>query len=177
MAFMVRTAGDAAGLEPQVRKVMRELSPDLPIYSVATMSTRLGAVVSAQRLSGLLLSAFAGLALLLAIIGLYGVLSYRVSQRTREIGIRMALGAQRPAVLGLIIGQGLRLTALGLVLGLAAAAATTRVFAGLLYQTAPTDPVSFFAAAVVLVGAALAACWLPARRATRVDPIDALRAE
>jgi len=124
-----------------------------------------------------LLTLFGGLALLLAAGGIYGVLAYSVTQRQREIGIRMALGAQPHTVVSLMIGQGLRLALVGAVIGIAAALALTRVVRSLLYAVTPTDPLTFAAVTVLLLLVALLACWLPARRAARVDPVVALRSE
>jgi putative ABC transport system permease protein len=124
-----------------------------------------------------LLGIFASMALLMAVIGLYGVISYSVMQRTQEIGIRMALGAQRSEVLGLVIGQGMQLAGIGAGIGLAASLAFSRVLKSQLFQVSAFDPLTFTATALVLIGAALLACYLPARRATRVDPMDALRYE
>jgi ABC-type antimicrobial peptide transport system permease subunit len=125
----------------------------------------------------MLLGTFAGLALLLAAVGLYGVLSYSVGQRTREIGVRMALGAQSADVVSMVVRHGFKLASLGLLLGAAAAFALTRLLRTVLYEVSPFDPASFAAVAIVLALIGLFACWLPARRATRVNPIEALRAE
>ena len=133
--------------------------------------------VSDRRLSLLLLGIFAAIALLLASVGIYGVMSYSVEQRTREIGIRMALGAERSSVLRLIVGQGARLAASGILVGIAGAFALSRVMAGLLYGVSATDPLTYLALAAVLAAVAVAACAVPARRALLVDPAVALRAE
>ena len=130
-----------------------------------------------QRLNLTLLAVFAGVALALAVIGLYGVLAYAVAQRQREIGVRMALGAQRRDVLGLVVGHGMRLTGIGVILGLAGALALTRVLKSLLFEIKPFDPVTFLTVTALLAGVALLACWIPARRAAKVDPIEALRYE
>ena len=141
------------------------------------MEQRLADSLAGRRFSMLLLSLFAALALILAAVGIYGVMSYAVAQRTHEIGVRMALGANRSSVLAMVIKNGLVLTVSGIALGLAGASALTRLLASLLYDVKPTDPVTFGAVALLLVGVALLACYIPARRATKVVPMEALRYE
>ena len=154
-----------------------KVDPSIPVTKVRTMSEVMSLSLAAQRFNTLLLGVFAGVALLLASVGLYGVLAFSVAQRTREIGIRMALGAQTRDVLRLVLRQGLTLSLLGVAAGVGVSLAGTRVLAGLLYGVAPTDPATFAAVAMVLVAVALVACLIPARRAMRVDPIVALRYE
>jgi ABC-type antimicrobial peptide transport system permease subunit len=153
------------------------VDPDLPIAKVAPLTVIVKDSLTQSRFSMLLLSAFGALALILASIGIYGVVSYSVGQRTREIGVRMALGAQRRNVLGLVLGQGARLAGLGIAIGLVAAIGVTRLMASLLFGVAPRDPLTFFAVPVLLMAIALLACYIPARRAMRVDPMVALRSE
>jgi ABC-type antimicrobial peptide transport system permease subunit len=141
------------------------------------MSQLVSANLAQRRLSVQLLSSFAGSAVLVSALGLYGVLAYMVNQRTREIGIRVALGARRRDLLRLVIGQGMRLALLGIALGLVGAFALSSVLQRLLYEIKSTDPVTFAAVTLTLLGVALLACWLPARRATKVDPMEALRQE
>jgi ABC-type antimicrobial peptide transport system permease subunit len=157
--------------------VVADVDPNQPLHNVMTMEQRLANTTASRQLNTALLGSFAGLALLLALVGIYGVMSYAVTQRQREIGVRMALGAQRRDVLGLILHGGLRLTLLGVVVGLAGAFALTRYLSSLLYSVKATDPVTFLGVAVALTGVALLACWLPARRAAKVDPMTALRTE
>ncbi|MBI2928598.1 MAG: FtsX-like permease family protein, partial [Verrucomicrobia bacterium] len=166
-----------AGLISAVRGVVAEVEPNQSLHNVMTMEQRLANTTTSRRLNTVLLGSFAGVALLLAVVGIYGVMSYAVTQRRREIGVRMALGAQKSDVLSLIIHGGLRLTLLGVAIGLAGAFALTRYLSSLLYSVKATDPVTFLLVAFALIGVALLACWLPARRAAKVDPIEALRQE
>jgi putative ABC transport system permease protein len=170
-------AGDPASITAAVREEIRRLDPNIPLFAVRSMDEvkRLGSWQFG--LFGWLFSAFGAVALLLAITGVYGLLSYAVSQRTQEIGVRMALGAARRDVVRLIVGQGIRLAVLGIVFGLIAAFAVTRIIASLLFNITPTDAVSFIGASTFLVVTAIAASYVPTRRATAVDPLIALRAE
>ena len=177
MAIVARHAGDPAGFSAAVRALVLELDRNLPVSDVATMSTRLVRSMADRRYPMLLLSVFAALAVLLAAVGIYGVLSYAVSQRLREIGVRMALGAQRADVLGMVIGRGMRLTLMGVAIGAAGGLFASRALGRLLYGVAPTDPITFAAVAGLLVLVALVAVYVPALRATRVDPITVLRSE
>jgi len=173
----VRTAGDPMAVVAGVRAAVRAVDPDQPLSRVRTMEDLLESSFGQRKLSLVLLGVFAGLALLLASIGIYGVMSYSVAQRTREMGIRMALGAQRGGVLKLVVAHGMRLAMAGIVLGAAGSLALTRVLQGQLYAVRPTDPATFTAVATLLAMVALAATLLPALRATRVDPVVALREE
>ena len=173
----VRTAGDPGAMAPAALDAIRRLDASLPVTDVRTMRERVSGSVAAQRLTASLLAGFAIVALLLAAVGLYGVLALAVAQRRAEIGVRMALGAQRGQVVWLIVRRGMRLTAVGLTLGLAAAVGAGRVLSSLLYRTSPADLPTFLAVPLVLAVVALAASALPALRASRIDPIEALRAE
>ena len=177
VSFVLRTALEPAALTPAIRTAMREVEPTLPIFAVRTMDELFDNTVTNQRIMLTLLSIFAGLALLLAAIGLYGVLSYIVGQRTREVGIRMALGATAAAVRQLMLTQGLRLAATGLVVGVAGCLASAHLLGSLLYGVSPHDGTSLVAVSLVLVIIGLGASWLPAHKATRVNPTEALRAE
>jgi putative ABC transport system permease protein len=175
--LVIRSRGDMAALESAVRGVVRSIDANQPVYEVMTMEERLAQAIAPRRLNLLLLGGFAGLALLLAAVGIYGVMSYVVSQRAHEIGVRMALGAQRSDILTLIMNQGMLLVGSGVGAGLIAALALTRSLRSLLYGIGPQDPIAFLAAPVVLLIVALLACWFPARRATKADPMLALRCE
>ncbi|HET7287236.1 MAG TPA: FtsX-like permease family protein, partial [Pyrinomonadaceae bacterium] len=158
-------------------KEVAALDADVPLFGVKSMDEYLSASVAAPRFNTTLLTIFAGVALVLTIVGLYGVMSYSVVQRTNEIGIRLALGAQSRDVLIMIIKQGSKLIVVGLIIGLAGAFAATRVIASLLFGVTTKDPFTFIAAAVLLAIVALLACYIPAWRATKVDPLEALRYE
>jgi len=173
----VKTVGDPHGIVGAVRDEVRDLDKDLPIYNIRTLDDYLSAAVAQPRLFAVLLAIFAGLALALTTIGLYGVMSYSVAQRTHEIGIRMALGARPANVLRLVVMQGMTVAALGIGFGLVTALLVTRVMAGLLFGIGTRDPVTFAAIALIIAGVALGACFVPARRATKVDPMVALRYE
>jgi len=175
--LVVRTAGDPLGALPGVKRALRELNPALPPANIATMEEMVADSSAYRRLTMYVIAGFAALALALAAVGLYGVISYSVAQRGHELGIRMALGAQPADVLRLVVGQGLALTAAGTALGLGAAYALTRFLASMLFGVKPRDPLTFAAVALVLAVVATAAAYIPARRATRVDPLTALRYE
>jgi len=177
MTLVVRHSGEPGPLVGAVRSIVRDLDRDVPLTDVATMATRLTRSMSDRRYPMLLLSGFAVLAMLLAAIGLYGLLSYVVSRRTREIGVRMALGADQPTVLRMVLRDGVRLTLIGVVAGAIASVAAARALGHLLYGVGPTDPLTFAAVGLLLVVVATIASYLPAARATRVDPVEALRTE
>jgi len=171
----LRTSGDPLSLVAAARGKIHQIGADLPVYDVRTLSSRVGDATTQARFSALLLTVFAVAALALATIGIYGVISFAVAQRTREIGIRVALGADRGAVLRLIVGQGASVAVVGLVLGVAAALAATRVLRALLFDVTPTDPLTLITVVALLALAAFVACWIPARRAARLQPATALR--
>jgi putative ABC transport system permease protein len=177
MTLVARTDGDPLSYVTALRSEVQALDNDQPIASVYTMEQLLSESVARARFSTTLLTIFAFIALLLAAVGIYGVMSYSVTQRTHEIGIRMALGANNRAVMRMVIGQGMMIAVIGVAAGLAASFALTRLLASLLFGTSATDPATFVAIALVLMGVALGACFIPARRATRVDPMVALRYE
>jgi putative ABC transport system permease protein len=175
--LVVKTEVDPASLAATVRRTVWEIDRDQPVSNIRTMDEILSESIARQRFSMLLLAIFAGVALILAAVGIYGVMSYSVAQRTHEIGIRMALGAQSGAVLKLAVGYGLKLVIAGVVIGLIAAFALTRVMSTLLFGVTATDPTTFTLISLLLVGVAAIASYIPARRATKVDPIIALRYE
>jgi len=177
LSLVVRSATETQTLAAKVRSALQAADPQAPASSVRAMEQVLTAALAARRFNMLLLSVFAGAALLLAVAGLYGVMSYTVAERTREIGIRLALGAQRREALRLVVGQGLRLTAVGVALGLAASLAVTQVLKSLLFGLSTTDPLTYIGVTLLLVSVALLACWWPARRAAKIDPLLALRRE
>lgn len=177
VAVVLRTEGDPAAVMDSVRRAVAELDPREVIYNVQTLDEVVSRSFAARRLSMILLSAFAGLALVLACVGIYGVISYLVSQRTHEIGVRMALGAHRNAILRLVMGHGIRMAAIGVVIGIGAALALTKLMANQLFGVSAHDPLTFAGVGVLLLVVAAAACYFPARRAMRVDPIVALRHE
>ena len=175
--ILVETAGDPASLTPGVREAVKSLDPELPIFAVRTLNEVVASQMAPRRLAVALISVFSAVALLLAAIGIYGVMSYAVALRTQEIGIRMALGAQREDISQMVLRFGTRLSLAGVTLGLIAAFGLARAMAGLLFQTSTADPPTFSIVPLLLLGVALLACYVPARRATRVDPLVALRTE
>jgi predicted permease len=173
----VRTAGDPAGIANEVRGAIHGIDSNLPITRVTTLKSQVSDSLGQQRAISGLTGIFGILGLVLACVGLYGIMAYNVARKTHDIGIRMALGAERGDVLRLVIGQGLKLALIGVAIGIAGALALTRFVASLLYGVKPTDPLTFVAVSLILVAVALLACFIPAQRATKVDPMEALRYE
>jgi len=176
-AVVVRTSLAPDWVASSMRTLVRSLDPTVAVADVRTMNQLVSGATAERRFQTLLLTAFGGVALFLSLVGLYALMTYSVQQRTAEIGIRMALGAQRRSVMRLILKQGAALALAGVALGLACAWALTRSMASLLFEIEPTDAAAFCAAAILFCAVALAACYVPARRATRVDPMVALRCE
>jgi putative ABC transport system permease protein len=177
MTLVARTASRSETLNAAIANVVHEIDKEQPVLDIVSMDNILANSLSQQRFNMLLLATFSGLALLLAAIGIYSVLAYSVRRRVREIGVRMALGAQRGDILRLILGQGTKLALIGAGIGIAGALALTRLMSSQLYGVTATDPITFISVSVLIVLVALLACYIPARRATKVDPIVALRYE
>jgi putative ABC transport system permease protein len=175
MMVFARTAGDPGALIPSVRAAARRVASAAPIYDIMPMAARVSTASAQARFSATLLSAFAAVALSLAVIGIYGVMSFAVAQRTQEVGIRMALGAGRERVLRLFVREGALLAVSGVLIGVPAALALTRVLSAMLFEVGSTDPWTYATMVVVLAAAVMAASWIPARRAAGVDPVVALR--
>jgi putative ABC transport system permease protein len=177
MALVVRTSSDPRSMTAAIKDEILAVDPDQAVYEIRTMEQLLSDSISLRRFSMMLLIIFAALALTLAAVGIYGVISYSVTQRTHEIGVRMALGAGQRDILKLVIGQGMALTLTGIAIGIAASFALTRLMASLLYGVSATDAAIFVSIPAILAGVAIGACFVPARRATKVDPMVALRYE
>jgi predicted permease len=177
MTFAVRTAGKPAAVVDGFRRAVRETDSTLQLRGMRTMDDVVDASLRRERIIANLGGLFSLTALALACLGLYGTLSFTVAQRTREIGVRLALGAQRVDVLSLVVGKGLKLAVIGSGIGLVGALAVTRLVSRLLYGVSPTDPVTFAGVSLLLIGVAILASWMPARRAAKVDPMEALRCE
>jgi len=174
---VIRTDGDSAAAVEPLRRAIREIDPELPLFDVRTMNERLSSTLATARFNTLLLTLLGAIGLLLAAGGIYGVIAYFVTQRTQEIGVRIALGATRGDVVGLIIGQAMRPVVIGAGIGVAAALASSQVLASQLFQVSRTDPLTIAAVVATLIGVALVASAVPARRAASVDPTRALQAE
>jgi putative ABC transport system permease protein len=175
--FVARTKGDPAALAKDIQRAIWQVAPDTGVFNVMPVTKLSANTIWQSRVWGLLFGIFSGIALVLATAGIYGVMAYFVTQRTREIGIRMALGAQWRDVLKLLLKNGMTLVLIGLIIGLAGAFALTRLLSTLLFEVSPSDPITFVGVAVCVIVAALVACYVPARRATKVDPLIALRYE
>jgi ABC-type antimicrobial peptide transport system permease subunit len=176
-SLVVRTSGAAAALAPSIKRAVWSVDANQPIERIVTMDALIAKTASQRRFALVVIETFAFAALLLAALGIYGVLSGRVTERMREIGVRSALGATRGSILGLIVRQGMSLTLIGVVIGLVGATAATRGIMTLLFGVSRLDPVTYFAVVLLLAGVAMIACWLPAWRAARVDPAITLRSE
>jgi putative ABC transport system permease protein len=177
MIFTVRAQLAPEHLIASARRQVQEVDPNQPIFDISTLEKTRAESVAPERLNLTLLGVFAAVALTLALVGIYGVVSWTMTQRTHEIGVRMALGARVGDVLRLVVGQGMKLVIAGVGLGLAGAVALTRLMKALLFEVSATDPITFISIGLLLAGAALLACFIPARRATKIDPLTALRQE
>jgi ABC-type antimicrobial peptide transport system permease subunit len=177
LSVFVRAGSGLTTLEKPIRDIVSSIDPAQPVFDVRPMLDRVQETWGAQRLLSFLFSVFACLALTLATIGLYGLLAYTTLKRLPELGLRLALGATRGNIRALILGQGARLLGLGLIIGLAGALASSRVLGSFLFEVKPVDPVIYAAVSILLAAATILACWIPARRASRIDPIATLRAE
>ena len=177
MNLIIRTTADPLNLTATVRREVQALDPNQPVFNVNTMEQTLDQSLVTQRLSMTLLASLASLALILAAVGIYGVMSYLVTQRSHEIGIRMAIGARPRDVFRLVIGRGMVLVLIGIAVGLTGAFALTRLMTTMLFGVKPTDPTTFAVISVLIAGVALLACYVPGRRASKVDPLEALRYE
>ena len=177
MVFVVRTSGPPTAISSAAKQTIHSLDPTQPISRIVPIENYVGLSVQGRRFALILIGAFAGIALALSIVGIYGVMAYSVAQRTREIGIRVALGAQRGELLGLLLRQGMGLVACGVAVGVVASVLFTRFLGALLFDVQPTDPLTFASVVLLLVGVSAAACFIPALRAMRVDPMVALRNE
>jgi ABC-type antimicrobial peptide transport system permease subunit len=173
----IRTAGEPTGIAGEVRQAIHQVDANLPITNVTTLAAQVSESFGQQRVISALTGFFGILGLALACVGLYGIMAYSVARRTHELGIRMALGAQKGEILKIVIGHGLRLTLIGIAIGAAGALALTRLMTNLLYGVGPSDPLTFTAVSLLLAMVALLACYIPARRAMKVDPMVALRYE
>jgi putative ABC transport system permease protein len=177
MYLVVRTKSEPDSVTALLRNEVAAIDPDQPLSSVLTMQQRISESVAPRRFNMFLLSLFAGLAVLLASVGIYGIMAFSITQRTHEIGVRIALGARASDVFRMVLRNGFSLAVIGVLLGLAIAFATTRLLSSLLFGVSATDPWIFVVDAVLLIAVALVACYVPARRATRIDPLEALRYE
>jgi putative ABC transport system permease protein len=177
MTLVARTSSNPSSLVQSIRNELAQMDKDQPLYNVRTMEQVMSESIARQRFSMLLIAVFAAVGLMLACVGIYGVMSYTVAQRTHEIGVRMALGASAGDVLKMVVRQGMTLAFIGTGLGLVAAFLLTRLLSSLLFSVSVTDPVTFVLISLLLMIVALLACFIPARRATRVDPMVALRYE
>jgi len=177
MELVVRSAMGAGAIEPVMQGLLRTALPQQPVSAIRTMDEVVAQSLNNDRFRTILLGLFGGLGLLIVTVGVYGVVSYFVVQRTHEFGVRMAMGATQANVLGMVLKQGLVMAAIGVVLGVAASMALTRLLASMLFEVKPDDALTLIGASAVMIIVTMAACWIPARRATRVDPLVALRYE